>query len=51
MDVAIGILEVKAAAAVPMVELSVINGPGCTTEAQPSCLHPLEDRIELGSST
>lgn len=44
---AIGTLEVDAAAAVPIVEFSVVNGPGGTAEGQPSSLHPLQDRVEL----
>jgi hypothetical protein len=39
-NVAIGIFEVEAPTAIPIVELSVVNGPGGTAEGQPGSLHP-----------
>src|SRR6478672_8922541 len=49
-DKAIAILEVEAPAAVPIVELSVVNGPRGTSGGQPSSLHPPQDRRSASST-
>src|SRR5919201_6920896 len=46
-NVAIGIREVDAAPAVPVVELCVIERPRGAAEREPGGLHPLQDRVEF----
>jgi hypothetical protein len=45
--VAVRVLEVKAAAAAPVVELAVLQAPGRAALGETRLLHAAEDRIEL----
>lgn len=47
-DVAVEVLEIEAAAAIPIVELSVIESPGAAAEGESGGFDPLQDGIELG---
>src|SRR5688572_22378212 len=44
---AVGVLEVEAAAAAPVVELAVIGRAGAAAVGDPILLHAAEDRVEL----
>src|SRR6516162_404081 len=46
-DMAVGVLEVDAAAAVPIVELAVVEAPGRAAVAQALRFDPAEDPVEL----
>ena len=45
---AVVVLVIEAAAAIPSVELSVFKAPGPASEGEPSVLDPLQDRVEFG---
>src|ERR1700747_250919 len=47
-DVAVVVLVIEAAAAIPIVELFVLKAPGPASEGEPSVLDPLQDRVEFG---
>ena len=47
-DMAVVVLVIEAAAAIPIVELSVFKAPGPASEGEPSVLDPLQDRVEFG---
>src|SRR5262245_55921664 len=47
-DMAVVVLVIEAAAAIPVVELSVFKAPGPASEGEPSVLDPLQDRVEFG---
>src|SRR5258707_15886692 len=47
-DMAVVVLVIEAAAAIPIVEVSVFKAPGPASEAEPSVLDPLQDRVEFG---
>src|SRR6185295_20416291 len=47
-DMAVVVLVIEAAAAIPSVELSVFKSPGPASEGEPSVLDPLQDRVEFG---
>ena len=50
-DVAVVVLVIEATAAIPIVELSVFKAPGPASEAEPSVLDSLQDRVEFVSLT
>src|SRR6185369_15840790 len=47
-DMAVVVLVIEAAAAIPIVELSVFKSPGPASEGEPSVLYALQDRVEFG---
>ena len=47
-DMAVVVLVIEAAAAIPFVELSVFKAPGPASEGEPSVLDSLQDRVEFG---
>src|SRR5258708_13479064 len=47
-DMAVVVLVIEAAAAIPIVELSVFKPPGPASEGEPIVLDPLQDRVEFG---
>src|SRR6476660_6164042 len=47
-DMAVVVLVIEAAAAIPSVELSVLKAPGPASEGEPSVFDPLQDRVEFG---
>jgi len=48
---AVVVLVIEAAAAIPIVELSLFKGPGPASEGEPSVLDPLQDRVEFALLT
>src|SRR5258707_11583341 len=47
-DVAVVVLVIEAAAAIPIVELSVFKALGPASEDEPSVLDSMQDRVEFG---
>src|SRR5215472_11548680 len=47
-DMAVVVLVIEAAAAIPVVELSVFKAPGPASEGEPSVLDAQQDRVEFG---
>src|SRR6476619_3700314 len=47
-EMAVVVLVIEAAAAIPIVELSVFKASGPASESEPSVLDPLQDRVEFG---
>ena len=45
---AVVVLVIEAAAAIPTVELPVFKAPGPASEGEPSVLDSLQDRVEFG---
>ena len=46
-NVAVEILEIEAPAAVPVVELRIVEAPGGAAEGAPGSLHPLQNRVVM----
>ena len=47
-DVTVRVLEINASAAIPVIELAVVEAPGSAAVRKPSLLDALEDSVELG---